>query len=144
MLVLGKILPLLCLVLSAALLVHASYISVLGGSSFFFFFNLGLLLFINIYRHVEQYAWRYQSVVFLGLLLLALLSPILLHACSALLIYLLLLWIAYRWTDRALMPWLVLLCLLLLFVNQQWYLHDLQQHYAQYRSGETWQQYGAL
>jgi hypothetical protein len=138
------ILPLLCLLLSAALLVHASYIAVLGGSGFFFFFDLGLLCFINIYRHVEQHALGYQSAVFLCLLGLGLFSDGATRAWLALLVYALLLFLAYRQLNAKITAALVLLCLLLLALNQQAYLLALLQHYAQYQSGDSWQQSGAL
>ncbi|WP_111895868.1 hypothetical protein [Acinetobacter sp. MB5] len=144
----SKISGVLLYSLFAIVILQACYIAILGGTTIFFWLDLCLVVIYQLQRQ--------QSLLRSGCLLIlpiGLLLYLYLHLCfiGLLLPHLSLsAYYFYRRTRHIAVAqhlWtaaLLSLCLIIFLMLQSNYLHQLQQHYASFHTGESWQQFGAL
>lgn len=144
----SKISSVLLYSLFAIVIVQACYISILGGNAIFFWLDLSLMLIYQLQRQQSMLRSGCLLILPIALLLylylhLSLIGLLLPHLSLSAYYF-------YRRSKHIAMAqhlWIVVLlgvCLLIFLILQSHYLHQLQQHYASFHTGESWQQFGAL
>ncbi|KAA8733177.1 hypothetical protein F4V57_08075 [Acinetobacter qingfengensis] len=128
------------------LCLHAAYFAMIGGSGFFFFYDLGILIFVI--AHIQHATSKIPKILALILFIVLLIILILGYGINfwtiAVAGYACLGIVAFRQYSFAFKNMLIIMILIILAYHQHHNLIMLKQHYAQYHTGESWQQFGAL
>lgn len=129
-------------------ILQACYIAILGGTAIFFWLDLSLVVIYQLQRQqsllrsgcllilpIGLLLYLYLHLSFIGLLLphLSLSAYYFYRRAKHISI------VQHLWTAA-----LLSLCLIIFLILQNHDLHQLQQHYASFHTGESWQQLGAL
>ena len=132
----------------AMAILQACYIAILGGSAVFFWLDLSLMLIYQLQRQHSLVRSTLLLTLPIGLLLylylhLSLIGLLLPHlALSAYYFYRRSKYISAK--QQLCTVLLLSLSLIIFLLIQSYALQLLQQHYASFHTGESWQQFGAL